>query len=259
MGVTREQVVKQAQAWIGKNEKDGTHKEIIDIYNKAPKARGYQVKYTDPWCATFVSAVSIKCGATDIIPTECGCGQMVELFKSLGEWVEDDNYKASPGDIIFYDWQDSGKGDNTGSPDHVGIIEKVGSKNFTVIEGNKSDAVSRRTIAIGGKYIRGFGVPKYAGTATKTTKAKTEKKETAASGAPSKTVKWKGVVTATALNVRSWAGKENTRLKSYPVIYKGKVVEVCDTVKASNGDAWYYIRIDGKVYGFVHSDYIKKQ
>lgn len=42
------EVVKQAQAWIGLNEYDGTHEGIIDIYNAhKPLARGYKVKYND--------------------------------------------------------------------------------------------------------------------------------------------------------------------------------------------------------------------
>ena len=56
-------VVAQARAWIGLNEADGSHKEIIDLYNShKPLARGYKVKYTDAWCATTVSAMAIKCG-----------------------------------------------------------------------------------------------------------------------------------------------------------------------------------------------------
>ena len=162
MGKTASAVIAQARAWIGKNEADGTHKSIVDIYNAhKPLARGYAVKYTDSWCATFVSAVAIKCGATDIIPTECGCGQMIALFKSLGEWDENDNRTPQPGDIIFYDWDDNGKGDNTGWPDHVGIVESVNNGNITVIEGNKNNAVSRRTISVNDRYIRGYGVPKY--------------------------------------------------------------------------------------------------
>lgn len=162
-------VVKQAQAWLGRNEGGAGHKEIIDIYNThKPLARGYTVKYTDAWCATFVSAVAIKLGYTDIIPTECGCGKMIELFKKLGAWVENENRTPNPGDIIFYDWQDNGTGDNTGSPDHVGIVEKVTGGKITVIEGNydgtdadRIDGVERREIAVNGRYIRGYGVPKY--------------------------------------------------------------------------------------------------
>ena len=165
-------VVAQAQAWLGKKESDGSHREIIDVYNAhKPLARGYKVTYTDAWCATFVSAVAIKLGYTSIIPTECGCPKMIDLFKSLGEWVENDAYTPKPGDIIFYDWYDSGIGDNTGSPDHVGIVEKVSGTTMTIIEGNKNNAVERRTLQVNGRYIRGYGVPKYDAEVTTTKKS----------------------------------------------------------------------------------------
>lgn len=155
-------VVEQAKAWLGKNEKDGSHKEIIDVYNShRPLARGYKVSYTDAWCATFVSAVAIQLGYTDIMPTECSCNKMIELYKKLGVWVENENKIPNPGDILFYDWEDDGKGDNTGRSDHVGIVEKVASGKITVIEGNYKNAVTRRTLSVNGKYIRGYAVPKY--------------------------------------------------------------------------------------------------
>ena len=94
-------VVKQAQAWIGCKESNGTHKPIIDVYNAhTPLARGYKVKYTDEWCATFVSAVAIKCGYTDIIPTECSCPKMIDLLKNLGSFDENDARTPKAGDII---------------------------------------------------------------------------------------------------------------------------------------------------------------
>ena len=43
----------------------------------------------------------------------------------------------------------------------MGIVEKVEGNTITVIEGNYSNSVKRRTIAVNGKYIRGYGVPKY--------------------------------------------------------------------------------------------------
>ena len=155
-------VVEQAKAWLGLKESDGSHKQVIDIYNsQKPLPVGDKVKYTDAWCATFVSAIAVKLGYTDIIPCECGCQRMIELFKKQGIWVENDAHTPNPGDIIFYDWDDNGTGDNTGHSDHVGIVEKVASGKITVIEGNYSNSVKRRTIAVNGKYIRGYGVPKY--------------------------------------------------------------------------------------------------
>lgn len=162
MSCTRSKIVAQAQAWLGLKESDGSHKVIVDTYNShKPLARGYDLQYTDQWCSGFASAVAIACGATDIIPTEVGCQKHIELFKQKGIWVENDAHTPQPGDYIFYDWQDSGTGDNTGSSDHVGIVEKVENGVITVIEGNYSNSVKRRTIQVNGKYIRGYGVPKY--------------------------------------------------------------------------------------------------
>ena len=159
---TRSRYVAQARAWLGKNEKDCSHRDIIDVYNShSPLARGYKVKYSDSWCATFVSAVAIVVDYTDIIPTECSCQQMIERFKEIGCWMEDDAHVPLPGDIVFYDWQDNGTGDNTGWSDHVGIVEKVSNGYMTIIEGNYNDAVGRRVIAVNARYIRGYGVPKF--------------------------------------------------------------------------------------------------
>ena len=162
MSCTREKIVAQARSWIGCKESDGSHKKIIDVYNShKPLARGYKLTYTDAWCAGFASACAIACGATDIIPTEVGCQKQIGLFQSKGIWVEDDAYVPQPGDYIFYDWQDTGAGDNKGNSDHVGIVEKVVDGVITVIEGNYSNSVKRRTLKVNGKYIRGYGVPKY--------------------------------------------------------------------------------------------------
>lgn len=158
----REVIVKQAQAWLGKNEADGSFKEIIDIYNShKPRARGYKLKYTDAWCSGFASAVAIKCGYTAIIPTEVGCEKHIKRFNKINRWVEKDTYIPQAGDFIFYDWEDNGKGDNKGRANHVGIVEKVVGNTITVIEGNYQEKVQRRTILVNDRYIRGYGVPAY--------------------------------------------------------------------------------------------------
>lgn len=73
-------------------------------------------------------------------------------------------------------------------------------------------------------------------------------------------VLFKGNVTATVLNVRTWAGTEYPNIKKYPTLNQGNEVEVMNyTQKDKNGSKWYYIRIAGKYYGFVSAKYIKKQ
>ena len=76
-----------------------------------------------------------------------------------------------------------------------------------------------------------------------------------------RSAKWTGYVDADELNVRTWAGTEN-KTCSFSPLYQGEAVEVCDTVKATTGKDWYYIRkkVDGAYkYGFVSSAYIVKQ
>lgn len=158
----RADIVSLAQSFVGTAEGGTIHHRIIDQYNAhRPLPRGYAVKYTDAWCATFCSYLAIACGYTAIIPVECGCPQWITLAKGMGSWVESDSYTPKPGDFILYDWQDSGSGDNTGTPDHIGIVEKVEGSAITVIEGNYNDSVKRRQITIGGRYIRGYVTPKY--------------------------------------------------------------------------------------------------
>lgn len=69
-----------------------------------------------------------------------------------------------------------------------------------------------------------------------------------------------GKVTADVLNVRTWAGTGYPQIRSYPVLKRGNLVDVMDfTQKDVNGDKWYYVRIAGQYFGFVHSAYIQKQ
>ena len=69
-----------------------------------------------------------------------------------------------------------------------------------------------------------------------------------------------GKVTASKLNVRTWAGTDYPTIKSYPQLSKGNLVDVMNfTQKADDGSEWYYIRTAGEYYGFVSSKYIQKQ
>lgn len=159
-------VVKTAMHFLGRKEADGSHKEIIDIYNSiVPLPNGFRMKYTDPWCAAFVSAVAWVCKLVSIIFPSASCPDMVSKYKAAGRWMETDSYMPQIGDVVFYDWNDSGQGDNTGTPDHVGIVCEVFASSFNVIEGNASDMVKIRTMQRNGRYLRGFGLPDYAGAA----------------------------------------------------------------------------------------------
>ena len=69
---------------------------------------------------------------------------------------------------------------------------------------------------------------------------------------------WTGTVIPETLNVRTWAGTNNSLLKSVPKLKSGETVGVCDVINASDGSLWYYVKLQDKYYGFVLSTQIKK-
>lgn len=170
----RQSVVETARSYLGVQKGSAKHTELVNLYNTIrPLPRGYSLKTSDDWCAGFVSAIARKCDVLSIIPAEVSCYYMIEGLKKLDAWMENDAYVPSIGDIILYDWQDDGKGENKNSPDHVGLVVSVSNGMITAIEGNAGSPaqVRYRTLAVNGRYIRGFGVPKYATIASKVEKA----------------------------------------------------------------------------------------
>ena len=169
------------------------------------------------------------------------------------------NANPKVGDIvIFY---------HNGTFTHTGIVTAVNGDRFYTVEGNTSGASG--IIANGGgvcakSYLNSqmpgtkFCTPDWNIVADTTTANSSNTAATTEDSKPSKTPKFVGKVTANKLNVRTWVGTENPQIKSYPVLAKGNLVDVCDTVKAKDGTDWYYIRIAGKYFGFVSAKYIKK-
>ena len=257
---TAEDYLNIWRQWIGFSEKNGQFKVIIDLYNgHKPLARGYAVKYTDAWCDTTVSAAAIKADMVDLIGTECGCEEHVKIFKSMGIWIEDGTITPKTGYIIVYSWRTS-KQQNDAYSDHIGVVESVTGGTITVIEGNKNEEVGRRVIPVAWGYIRGYAAPKYDEAETDVTASATEKPTVvgANDGKMSFAPQWVGKCTADTLNVRVWAGTTYPNIKSWPLLGRDNLVDVCDAVRGEDGADWYFIRIDGQVFGFVHSDYIVK-
>lgn len=142
-----EKVIAQAKAWLGINEYENRFVEIVNVYNEIPGARGPAlVSY--PWCAIFVSAVYWKAVGESRF-AEMACDAMIQKFQNLGLYSVSGT--PSVGDVIFYDW------DKNGTSDHVGIVTEVADGAYVIIEGNKSDCVSYRTIYPTYPYVKGFG------------------------------------------------------------------------------------------------------
>ena len=217
----RKKVIETAKKYLGAKEGGELHKELIKIFNTV-KPDGWAMTYSAPWWAAFASAIEIealgKADAKKICPLSANCGTIITMAKKLGCWIESDSYKPKEADWILYDWQDSGKGDNTGGADHVGIVEKVTASEIIVIEGNKNDKVERRTLKINGRYIRGFVAIPYGKLATSQTKTVTK--------TPAKTVK--ALKVGSTIKIKKGANQYGTTRGFASFVYdrKYKVIEI---------------------------------
>ena len=155
---------KFAPEFVGTRQNSKTHKQIIDGYNHncKPLPRGYRVKYSDNWCATFVSYVLLMCNAINP-PLECSCYYMSKLATKNKQVVK----TPKVNDLIIYDWN------NNETLDHVGIIYKIVGNTLYVVEGNKSKQVGTRTIDKTNKEIECFIRVKQNGATDETPKNKT--------------------------------------------------------------------------------------
>lgn len=149
-----------AARWLGTKEGSREHKEILKIYNSIrPLPRGYAVTDRDPWCAAFVSAAAVQSGAGERYPLECSCARIIEKAKEMGIWVEQDDHVPSVGDWVLYNWDAKPTGDDTGAPDHVGVVIGMEDGDILVVEGNYDNAVKLRRVSIDWSKLRGFVHP----------------------------------------------------------------------------------------------------
>lgn len=143
------------------NSSGGTMVEIAQsqVGNKGGELywRWYGFDSRVEWCAVFVSWVANQAGYINsgIIPKFSVCQtQGIPWFKTMNQW-KFPPYQPSPGDIIFFDWQNDGKAD------HVGIVESVDANKVYTIEGNSRDEVKRKEYLLNNKVIIGYGTPTY--------------------------------------------------------------------------------------------------
>lgn len=212
------------------------------------------------WCACFVSWVLMKAfgqsNAKKLLKhwPYVYCPTLGSLFTK--------NANPKVGDIvIFY---------RNGTFAHTGIVTKISGDKFWTIEGNASGA-SGITPNGGGVVEKTYYNSQLPGTKFCTldwsvisnsnagsSSTPTSKPSNTTSDSTSKlngSEKWKGIVTAATLNVRTWVGTSYPTC-SFSPIHKGAEISVCDVVQASDGANWYYIRYNGKT-GFVSAKYIQ--
>lgn len=133
---------------------------------------------------------------------------------------------------------------------------KLDKGNRFEVDGTKSGQWVHIRVKLAGKDVVGWIHSDYVKYDQAQPSAPSSNNTSSSSTSLNKTPRWVGRVTTNGLNVRTWAGTENPNIKSWPQLSTGNLVDVCDTVKASNGADWYYIRIDGRIYGFVSAKYV---
>jgi hypothetical protein len=121
------------------------------------------------WCDMFVTYVARVSGGTAALPRGDRAYTVWHAndFAGINRWKSGTtaNIKkyASPGDVIFFDWNGS---DSRGAIDHIGyVVKNLGDGRVITIEGNTSDQVAIRVRSAG--VIAGFGQPAWKVTAVK--------------------------------------------------------------------------------------------
>lgn len=157
----KDRVLNAARALIGVRGGSSEHARLVTDYNSVhPLPVGYPVKHTDDWCDIFVTVLFQREGLSNLIGRECGVERHINIFKSKGIWNEDGTSTPQAGDIITFNWDYYGPG-NDGFADHIGIVEKVENGRIYTIEGNSNNIVKRNDYLIGHGNIRGFARPHY--------------------------------------------------------------------------------------------------
>lgn len=213
---------------------------------------------------------SVRSFNGSVVYTNEGNTSSVAGVVANGGTVRNKSYSINDSDIDGYVWIDWGEektvvetwkatGTATSTVDDLYIREtpngyvlgQINKGNRVEINGEKSGMWTKVKVAGIGigwaatKYLQIDGVKNTTTTISKK-QDKTQRLYT-------------GQVTASSLNVRTWAGAEYPNIKKYPTLNKGNKVDVMNfTQKAKDGTSWYYIRIAGKYFGFVSAKYIKK-
>lgn len=130
-------------------------RDILDYYNAfcadlVPRNRRYYIKYSDDWCAAFVSVMAHKAGIREKFPFEVSTYYQAAMLRNAGAFCRG-ACDVLEGDLTYFDWNHSG------TPDHVGIVVATDGGMLETIEGNKGGKVAFRRIPLDSPFILGYG------------------------------------------------------------------------------------------------------
>lgn len=156
-GVWAEDVIAIAKTQLGYQESTENYVVLEDGITVKGYTR-YGAWYGDPygdWCAMFAS-FCLHYGDVQDMPLDANCPNWVAQLQRAGLYQSQGDYVPKTGDLIFFD------GDGNGSPDHVGLVETVGSGEndilqITVLEGNSENRVQTKIYTMQDSSIFGYG------------------------------------------------------------------------------------------------------
>lgn len=112
----------------------------------------YGFDYRVSWCACFTSWCEDQVGNIEAgkAPRYAMVADGANWFKATEQW-RDAGEVPSPGDHVFFDWE------NDGELDHVGIVTGVTDELVFTIEGNSNDFCRQKRYMINDPIIYGYG------------------------------------------------------------------------------------------------------
>ncbi len=141
-----EKMLERANSMVGLDENRNTA-EIQKLTGKS----GINPA-TTPWCAAFAMNLLDEHGVMNMdgLSNRNYCPTIKNWASEKGTYGKSGQYQPKPGDAILFDWE------KDGTPDHIGIVEKVVNGKVHTIEGNSSNKVSKKTYDLNAGSIDGY-------------------------------------------------------------------------------------------------------
>ncbi len=157
-GEFREDVLAVAKSQLGYQESTKNYWIYEDGAKKGYSRYGdwYGDPYGD-WCAMFVSFCLHYAEVADF-PLDANCQNWIESLSEEEYFNLPDEYTPSPGDIVFFNWDDSAESDHVGLVAEYIPATEYEAARIKTIEGNSSNQVQYVTYLLSDERIMGYGI-----------------------------------------------------------------------------------------------------
>lgn len=229
----RDNILAICNQELGVAEPTGDDK-YIDWFNKNV-LKTWSFALNVAWCHIFATYAAVMGGLTsNEFPLTANCDTGMNWFKNRKQWKDGaaygGTYTPKKGDVVYYS-SNYNQSDST----HVGWVESCDGTLMVAIEGNKSDAVGKRTIYLSNKYIIGYGIVNYPDETGTTTGTENKLAGT-------------GIGTAVALETMNVRSGNGTSYGKIGTLAKGKSVEVLQVTENN----WLKVVWDSASNGYAY-------